>query len=145
MQSRGRKAGHVEEKLLASCLVRWTLHRVARLNADVLYVLRAMGHGDAIVIAEKSGDPGFGTIRKEETLSVPGLFHVRQIPLIIEGGAAPGGTTGKGASAQRLRRGHKNVEPPPLQIVVEDIEEISKLRCLFHHPIKGDRSPEGMP
>ena len=50
---------------------------------------------DAIVIAKKSSDPSFGRIRKEETKLVFNSLEVRKVPIVVEGGAAPVGTTGR--------------------------------------------------
>jgi hypothetical protein len=47
------------------------------------------------VISEKGGDPGFGRICVEETKMVLNPLEVREVPVVIEGGAPPGGTTGR--------------------------------------------------
>jgi hypothetical protein len=50
---------------------------------------------DALVIAEKRGDPGLFRVRKEETNRLLNPLEVKKVPVVVEGGTPPGGTAGR--------------------------------------------------
>jgi hypothetical protein len=97
---------------------------------------------DAIVISEERCDPGFGTPRIEEAQLVFDPLEVGKVPVIVEGRAFPGDPSGRRASAERLQRGHIDVDPPALGNVLDAVDKSTKLEAVFLDSSQLDRSVE---